>query len=173
MIRVILYIAISSDGFIADKDGGVGWLDEYTDIGEGYGFEEFYQSIDALAIGNNTYKQVLTFGPWHFNGKTSYIFSDKNTPTIDNKDIEFVGTDIQAFMKKIEAKGVKRLWLMGGAQLAESFYRLGLIDEVIITMIPKKLGEGIALSPELVDGCGLALVNTIQCPLGMVQYHYR
>jgi hypothetical protein len=34
----ILYIAASLDGYIAGKDGGVGWLDRYHDSDEGYGY---------------------------------------------------------------------------------------------------------------------------------------
>ena len=173
MIKVILFIAISADGFIADKDGGIAWLDEYNNTSEDCGYNEFYQSIDALAIGNTTYKQVLTFGPWNFNGKTSYIFSDKDTPVIENEYIELVGSNIPAFMKKAENDGVKRLWLMGGARLAESFYDLGLIDEYIITIVPKKLGHGIALPASILAAKDMHLVKSIEFPSGIVQNHYK
>ncbi len=53
---------MSADGFIADKDGGVGWLDEYATSGEDCGYEKFYKTIDALVFGKNRYEQVLTFG---------------------------------------------------------------------------------------------------------------
>ena len=175
MVNVMMFIATSADGFIADKNGGVAWLDEYNNMSEDYGFKEFYESIDALAIGNTTYKQILTFGPWSFNGKMSYIFSDKDTPVIDNEYIECVGSDVAAFMKKIEAKGVKRLWLMGGAKLVESFYDLGFIDEYIVTIMPKKLGEGIALPAPVLATKGFHLIKTIEYPLlsGVVQKQYK
>src|SRR5579885_526404 len=166
--EVILYIAISSDGFIADKNGGVGWLDQFDNPElrqeldqKGYGFEKFYETIDAIAMGKTTYEQVLTFGPWHFIGKTSYIFVDKDTPATDKQDIEFVYTDIPQFMQDLSQKKIKRLWLMGGAKLAESFYKAGYIDEYIITIIPIKLGEGISLLPAIVSGQGIELVNEV------------
>lgn len=63
-MRIILYIAVSLDGFIADKDGGVAWLDQYNTEeitkevdAAGCSFPDFYKSIDALIIGNTTYKQ--------------------------------------------------------------------------------------------------------------------
>jgi len=178
-MRIILYIAISSDGFIADKNGGVAWLDEYNneeiarEIDEqGCGFKDFYNSIDALIIGNTTYKQMLTFGPWTFTDKKNYIFSSFDTPKEDAEYIEFVNTDIPTFMKKISSKSFKRVWLVGGAMLAESFYNLGLIDEYIITVIPKKLGEGIPLLPAIVQAEGLTLVDTKKFNSGIEQRHY-
>ena len=42
-------------------------------------------------------------------------------------------------------KSDKDIWLLGGAQLAQSFAQEGLIDEVILTIVPQTLGEGIPL----------------------------
>ena len=43
MPLVILYIATSLDGFIADRDGGVGWLDGIhpSEADGDYGYVEF------------------------------------------------------------------------------------------------------------------------------------
>ncbi len=172
MVKVILYIAVSSDGFIADKDGGVAWLDEYANSGESYGYHEFYASIDALVFGKNTYEQVLTFGPWPYPGKMSYVFG-KDLPATDDKDIEFVTVDISQFMKDIETKGVKHLWLMGGAKLAESFYKLDFIDEYAIAIMPTALQEGIPLPPVILAGQGMQLINEIKWPSGVLQKKFK
>ncbi len=168
MTKVILYIAISADGFIADKDGGVAWLDEYAASSEDCGYHEFYDSIDALVYGKNTYEQVLTFVPWPYPDKKNYIFSDKDIPTTDTNNVEFVQVDIPHFMKDIAAIGIKRLWLMGGAKLAESFYKLGLIDEYIISVMPKKIGAGIPLPLAILEGRGMRLVDEIKWSSGVV-----
>lgn len=41
---------------------------------------------------------------------------------------------------------------MGGAQLIASFKAHDLIDECIITVIPKDIHEGLALSKQVFDG---------------------
>src|SRR5579862_7433304 len=120
-MKVILYIAVSADGFIADKNGSVSWLEKYGDgTGtEDCGYKKFYESIDALVFGKNTYEQVLTFGPWPYPDKKSYIFADKQTHAANN-DIEIVvDTDIPTFLDRMKKLGIKRLWLMGGAQLVQ------------------------------------------------------
>lgn len=172
-VYIVLYIAMSQDGFIADKDGGVGWLDKYNNGQEDCGYPEFYASIDALVYGKNTYNQVLTFQPFPYPNKKNYIFGDKET-VIANKDIELVDSDIPTFIKKIEAEGVKRLWLMGGAKLVESFDKLGLIDEYIIAVIPEKLGEGIALPKNIVQAHNLKLTHSVAYPIsGIIINYYK
>jgi len=165
---------MSQDGFIADKNGSVAWLEKYGD-GSGQndcGYKNFYSSIDALVFGKNTYNQLLTFGPWVYPDKKSYVFAGKDTLAI-NDMIEIVDTDIPTFMKKINKSGIKRLWLMGGAQLIESFYKRGLIDEYIITILPDKLEQGIALPEPIVQAKGLKLIDTITYPyFGIIQKQY-
>lgn len=61
MTEVLLYIATSLDGYIARSNGSVDWLP--TDAtGEDFGYADFYQSVDVLAMGRTTYEQVLSFG---------------------------------------------------------------------------------------------------------------
>lgn len=171
-VYIILYIAMSQDGFIADKDGGVSWLDKYNDGHEDCGYAQFYSSINALVYGKNTYNQVLTFQPWPYPNKKSYIFGDKTT-VVTRKDVELVDSDIPTFIKKVELDGVKRLWLMGGAKLVESFYKLGLIDEYVIAVIPEKLGQGVALPKEIVEAKNLKLTNSVDYPnLGITLNSY-
>jgi dihydrofolate reductase len=172
MMEIILYIAVSQDGFIADETGGVAWLDKYNDCPEDYGYPEFYASIDALVFGRITYEQVLTFGPWPYPDKKSYILT--SNPLIPvNDSVEIVSTDISTFVEKAKLLGIKRLWLMGGAQLAGAFDKLGLIDEYILTVIPEKLGKGISLPEEIFHDKSL-LVDTITYPIsGIIQKYYR
>lgn len=51
-MKITLYMAISADGFVAEEDGGVRFLDKYTHVeAEGYvDYHPFLASIDAIAI---------------------------------------------------------------------------------------------------------------------------
>lgn len=157
MPKIILYIAVSADGFIADKNGSVDWLEKYNS--EDYGYQAFYASIDTLVFGKNTYKQVVSFGQWPYLGKMSYVFTDEILEPV-NSDIQMEQGTILEFMKHINELPIERLWLMGGAQLAKSFYDLNLIDEIFLFVMPEKIGAGIALSQDILDGKGFEQLET-------------
>ncbi|MEH2434913.1 MAG: hypothetical protein V7K25_11790 [Nostoc sp.] len=66
MTKVTLYIAASLDGYIARSDGGIDWLSILDTEGEDYGYTEFYESIDAIVLGSNTYQVALGFNEWPY-----------------------------------------------------------------------------------------------------------
>ena len=60
MGEIILFVASSLDGFIADKNGNVSWLDHYQIKNQDYGYSEFLQGIDIIVMGSKTFEQLLT-----------------------------------------------------------------------------------------------------------------
>lgn len=171
MNQVILYIATSKDGFIADLSGGVDWLPHpknEKDL-EIVGYKKLIESIDVILMGSSSYKQILSFGEWGWPDKHSYVFSSKPLG-LHESYISRVDENPKQFISRLkERKSDKDIWLLGGAQLAQSFAKEDLIDEIILTIVPESLGKGIPL--------GLNLDHfqfTTQKPLidGMVQKFY-
>ena len=59
MRKVILYIAVSLDGYIADAWGGVDWLGgQSADYAGDYGYEAFTAQVDTVIMGGRTYRQI-------------------------------------------------------------------------------------------------------------------
>lgn len=137
--KIILYVAKSKDGFIADIDGGVSWLDQFNN--EDYGYEEFLKNIGTVVMGNTTYKQILCFGEYPYKGMKGFVFSKSETGSDDN--ITYVNEDVNEFVKKLDSK--EDVWLVGGSKIIDEFLKNNLIDEFIIATMPVKLEKGIPL----------------------------
>lgn len=61
MRKVVLYIAMSLDGYIADSSGKIDWLDGRGGDDESIdSYSEFIKGIDAVVMGFNTYDQIVT-----------------------------------------------------------------------------------------------------------------
>ena len=60
-LRVIYYVAVSLDGFVAPADGRADWLVAYNAGNEDYGIGQLCRSVDALIEGSKTYEQSLDF----------------------------------------------------------------------------------------------------------------
>lgn len=145
-----VYIAESLDGFIADANNSVDWLNEIPNPdGDDYGFSDFMQNIDAIVMGRRTFETVQSFGIWPYE-KPVIVLSK----SIDKLPEKFEGKatvskdDIDSLLKRLYKKGYKRLYIDGG-KVIQSFLNLNLIDEMIITRIPILLGDGVRLFGKL------------------------
>ena len=61
LLKDSVFIATSSDGFIADEGGGIEWLKNFPPPPNGDGgFAGFRDSFDAVVMGRNTFEKVLS-----------------------------------------------------------------------------------------------------------------
>ena len=59
--KIIVFIAISADGYIPRLDGDVAWLDRPRPKGN-YGYSEFFNTIDTILWGRKTYAKGIEMG---------------------------------------------------------------------------------------------------------------
>ena len=61
MRRIVLYIAMSLDGYLADSAGGVDWLTGQDPAWDGDGgYSDFIRTVDTVIMGRRTYDQITT-----------------------------------------------------------------------------------------------------------------
>ena len=58
--KVILYISMSLDGYIATADDDLSWLSIVEAEGEDYGYADFNATVDTYIVGRKTYEKVLS-----------------------------------------------------------------------------------------------------------------
>jgi len=174
MRKIILYIASSLDGKIADKNGEVGWLDEIPNPDKSdYGYQEFYDSIDTTLMGNKTWQQVKGFGIGNpYKGKKNYVFTRKKSGTKDN-EVEYVNENIIPFIKQLKTQQGKNIWCVGGSEFIAHMLNNNLIDEIRLFLMPVVLGEGIDLTGKLGQIIKLEMCETHTYHSGVVELRYK
>ena len=172
MPNVILYIACSFDGYIARGDGNIEWLSMVESGSQDYGYQKFYDSVDALIMGRKTYQQILSFGKWPYPGKPCYVLS-RNIMESKRSDVFISSADPAALMTRFSEKGSTRVWLVGGADTLKTFLNQELVHEIIVSYIPFLLGDGIPLFQPGIPERNLTLLSTETFPNGLLQVHYR
>lgn len=175
--KIIVWIATSADGFIARNDGSVDWLDRPRPKGN-YGMGEFYKSIDTILWGRKTYDMALDFQKKGIAGSAfdtefkNYAFTRGRLPSDVPAAVEFVKEPIKTFTKHLRQQKGKDIWMMGGAGIIASFLDEGEIDEFIIHVIPRIIGEGIPLIAAARRDVPLKLIASTKFPDGVVKLHY-
>ena len=142
--NVILYTAMSLDGYIAKEDGSVDWLEDTGEGVEGT-YLKFYISIDTIIMGRKTYDQILTFGEWVYKGKDTYVLTSDISRVPEKPNIEFRNDEIEDLTTELKQKSKSNIWLLGGAETVNAFLEKKLIDEYRIAIVPVILGTGIPL----------------------------
>jgi dihydrofolate reductase len=173
-MRVSVFVAASLDGFIARVDGGVDWLGAVEVAGEDYGFHAFLESVDAIAMGRNTYEAVLSFGgAWPFGPRPVIVLTHRplRPPGEARALVEAVAAAPADLARRLEARGLRHLYVDGG-QVIQAFLREGLVDRLIVSRIPVLLGSGIPLFGELRREQRLRHVATRAYASGLVQSDY-
>lgn len=142
-----VFIATSLDGYIADTEGGITFLDVIPEINEiDTGYHAFIADKDALVMGRSTFEKVLSFGiEWPY---TLPVYVVSTTLTSIPKELAskvfIVKGTISEILSTIHGNGHNHLYIDGG-KLIQSFLTEDLIDEMIITVIPVLLGGGYPL----------------------------
>ncbi len=168
MTQLAVFIACSLDGFIADSQGGLDWLESSPLPGEDYGFGEFLAGVDAVALGRGTYDSIEQVDPLPY-GKPVYVHTSR--PASEREGVTFWDCTPRDAVTAWEAAGYERVYVDGG-RLITSFLDADLIDDLTITIAPWLLGGGSRLFHEMSRQRHLKLENGKNWPSGMLQVRY-
>ena len=144
--KVTIHMVSSLDGFIAKKDNSVSWLESNDSYDRGItlteeDIEEYIQSIDSYVMGAKTYEHAIKLG-WPY-GDVPVIVLTNRELTTDRDNVKFHSGDLHALVEETLKPKYKNIWLVGGAMVTKEFLRSKLADEIIISIMPIILGDGL------------------------------
>ena len=188
MSRTQYYCAASLDGYIAETDDTLEWLMKYEGSFAGGGaqpikgsYDRFYEGVGALVMGSMTYEFILahmaeTGAEWAYKGKPTWVLSTRDlaVPEAAEEDVRVVGAAVtDLYEEMVAAAGERNLWVVGGGNVASQFADEGLLDELLVTVVPVVLGDGKPLFDRRLPGGPMQLVGTRSFDSGMVELRYE
>lgn len=191
MSKTQYYCAATLDGYIAGADDSLDWLFTYEGSFEGEGaepgpmsgggsYERFYDGIGALVSGATTYEFVLDHrdenSEWPYAGKPYWVLSSRQlpVPSGDGVDVRLANASVADLHEEmVAAAGGRNLWIVGGGNVASQFADAGLLDELLVTVVPVVLGAGKPLFDRRLPGGPLQLAGTRVFETGMVELRYE
>lgn len=172
MRKVILYISMSLDGFIATLDNNLEFLKMVEKEGEDYGYNEFVQSVDSIIIGRKTFEKVISMGyDYPHTNKDVHIITSTPKPAMGT--FKFYTGNLTQLVGQLKNESGKNIYCDGGAEVANELIKNDLVDEYIISIIPILLGSGISLFKDGRPEHKLELISSKPFDTGLVQLHYK
>jgi dihydrofolate reductase len=166
---VVLYAAVSLDGYLAGPADDLSFLDDVAAAGSTY--EAFYAGVSALLMGRRTYEVARSVPHWPYPGLPCTVVTSRPLDDPPPEVQADPGDDLPALVHSLRRHG--RVWLVGGGQLASALLDQGLLDELDLTLTPHLLGGGSALWQGRTGRHRLDLASTAEVGAGAVRLRYR
>ena len=166
--RLILLMSVSLDGFVARRDGVIQWLgedEEYGDQRHRLNLEMLGQ-IGLIVVGGGVYPDFVR--GWStsdspmgqlMNSLPKVVFS-QSLETVDWANARLSRRPLEEEIPELKREGGKDMVVFGGARIAHSLIRLGLFDELRLTVHPVALGDGLPLMHGLPEPQRFTLVSS-------------
>lgn len=189
MADLILSMTMSLDGFFAGPNGELDWMVQTPDPELSRDSVSFFERIDRGYIGYPTASGMIPFwlsvatdpaAPAEVRALAEAV--NKLHPVVvsskpesvpwENAELLVVQDDEQLVdaVRREKDKAAKDLGVPGGIRTAQTFIRLGLVDEYVLTVHPVVLGKGKRVFTDRTD---LALIDAKPYRSGVVRYTYR
>lgn len=170
--KVVLYIAMSLDGYIAKSNDDLSFLSIVEQEGQDYGYEEFIKSVDAVIVGRKTYDKVISMGfGFPHADKDAYIITRTPRPSVGS--VKFYTGDLKTLIEKLKSENGKNIFCDGGAEIVNELLKQDLFDELIISIIPILVSDGTKLFNDDRPEQKLDLVSAKSFEKGLTQLHYK
>lgn len=168
-MKVILYMAITINGFIAKENDDTSFVSEI----EWDSFRNMIKGIGNMIIGSRTY-EIMRDGEEFKNLENIRVLvvsENANLKTIaDNHSVAKTPKDALAILDK---EGFDNALVAGGGTLNASFVAENLVDEIYLDVEPTVLGKGIRIFRENDFEAKLKLLETKKLSDDEIQLHYQ
>ncbi|MCZ7413948.1 MULTISPECIES: dihydrofolate reductase family protein [unclassified Streptomyces] len=160
--KVVVNRSMSLDGFIAGPGDAMSWIFDFM---EPDAFPEIAAATGAMLVGRRTYEVGAAMAAEQPGG-AGYPFSGPvfvlthRPPQTSDAEVTFLTGDIaEAVATARAAAGGKNLEILG-ADVAAQCLRRGLVDEILVYVLPLLLGDGVRFSPPGLGRVGLEPVSS-------------
>lgn len=177
MSKVIYNMSASLDGFVRaggatlEKPLGVGGerLHQWFEEPESQAFvQEMLGSLGAVVSGRSTFDMSLP--SWGADGPTGrlrlpVVVLTHRPPAspVENGVYTFVDEGIEAAIHRAQAlAGLKNVSLMGGPDVGRQALAAGLVDEIVVSVVPVLFGTGLSMFSQLSTCIELAPLDVVR-----------
>jgi dihydrofolate reductase len=192
MRKIISFMHISLDGFVAGPKGEMNWITVDEEIFEHIG--KRINETDTALYGRVTYEMMENYWPtagdkpkaskhdvehsaWYNNAHKVVLSktmkdADLTNTTIISDNLADRINEIKQSRPASGGSGSKEILLFGSPTATHAFIQQNLIDGYWLFVNPIILGQGIPLFTDIKDKIKLKLLNTRQFTSGVTELNY-
>lgn len=185
MRKLISFVHISLDGFVAGPNGEMNWITVNEDIFDHVG--KRINETDAALYGRITYQMMENYWPnagkepnaskhdiehsrWYNKAQKIVLSKTLKSAGLDNTTV--ISNNIPARISEIKQQPGTEILVFGSPTATHSLIQQDLIDGYWLFVNPIILGRGIPLFTGVKDQIKLKLLTTHQFACGVTELNY-
>lgn len=185
MRKIISFMHISLDGFVAGVNGEMNWIKVDEEIFDYVG--KRISEGDTALYGRVTYQMMENYWPsaadkpsatkhdiehskWY--NKVHKVVLSKTMKDEGGTNMKIIGDNLSDRINEIKQQSGKDILLFGSPTATHSLIQLNLIDGYWLFVNPIILGRGIPLFVDIKDKIKLNLLTTRQFTSGVTELNY-
>jgi len=186
MRRLVMFMHVSLDGFVAGINGEMDWIkvdDEIFDyVGDRTNFADTalygrvtYQMMEGYwptaADQPNASKHDIQHSAWY--KKVDKVILSKSMEGQQLPNTMIISDDIEYRVKALKQQSGKEIIIFGSPSASHTLLQYGLVDEFWLFVNPVLLGQGIPLFKNIQQATELKLVTSKAFASGVVCLNYQ
>ena len=187
MRKVVLFMHVSLDGYVAGTNGELDWISYDTELEEKA--EEIVRNVGSPMYGRITYQMMESYWPTVLKNPAAASKHDlehaqwvENIPKIVfSKTLRkakwnntlLIKENIPEELSKLKQQPGKDLVIFGSPGLSHHLMSLNLIDAYQLTVNPVLLGNGIPLFKNIKNKTALKLTQSERLKSGVLVNYYE
>jgi dihydrofolate reductase len=187
MRKIISFMHISLDGFVAGPNGELNWAKVDEEIFDHVG--KRISEGDTALYGRVTYQLMEGYWPtaadkptaskhdiehskWYSKAHKVVLSKTMNPDSYRETNTTIISDNLSDRINEIKQSGDKDILLFGSPTATHSLIQLKLIDGYWLFVNPIILGQGIPLFADIKDKIKLKLLTTRQFTCGVTELNY-
>ncbi|QIP13069.1 hypothetical protein G8759_10730 [Spirosoma aureum] len=168
-MKITIFIAVSTNGFISNARNVPDWLSEEY----GQGLYAICQKFNAVIMGKTTYDILApNYLPLQNEGTTVVLTTHKQAKS-DNSTVVFTQGSPSEIVQMLTDKGHTEAVIIGGAMAMSEFVNAGLVNDIYFVMEPVLFGNGLPLLKGVEMDFKLNLLEVTKLNNSSLQLHYE
>ena len=189
MRKIVSFMHVSLDGFVASTDEGMaslGWISLSDDL---FGYvDQRIQQTDTALYGRVTYQMMESYWPtateqpnasthdqahsrWYKTARK--IVLSKTLLEKNNPDTKIISSHLSDEISKLKHSAGSDILVFGSPGATHSLMAENLIDEYWLFINPTLLGQGVPLFKNIKDRTALTLMKSKIFASGVACLHYE
>lgn len=185
MRKIVSFVHVSLDGFVASANGGLDWISINDEL---FGYvEQRIKQTDTALYGRVTYQMMEAYWPtaadkpnptshdiehscWYKNARK--IVLSKTLQEKNHANTKIISSNLTGEITKLKQGEGSEILMFGSPSATHALMAENLIDEYWLFINPILLGQGIPLFKNIQQRTRLSLLKSKIFASGVVCLHY-